>query len=305
LLNLLSRLLVLLSLLSITFVGTRALVRALPGDPLETLLAESGTSLPRELLNQQLGLNKPFLEALGDDARRSLHGDFGISLLSKKPIAPVLAQRFQKTLELGASTALLALLFSLTLGVLAASRPGRGVDRFCTLYGAITAALPIPWIGPMILLVFAVWIPLFPVGGHPLLPALALALQLSGLWSRLVRERVREELLRGSATGARARGIPEWKILLKYALTPASGSLLAFLGTQVGALLAGAFVVEIIFDWRGLGHLLVDSVLKRDYPLIEAATFLAASMSLIGTFAGDWAQKRLDTRLRETEDSWA
>jgi peptide/nickel transport system permease protein len=300
--KLLSRFIVFLFLLSITFAGTRGIVRALPGDPIETLLAESGTSLPRELVVRQLGLDKPFLQSILEDASHFLSGDFGLSLLSKKPIAPLLATRLGNTLELASLTSLFALTLSLTLGVLAATHPGRMIDRVCTIYGAFSAALPVPWIGPMILLVFAVWIPLFPTGGHPLLPSLALSLQLTGLWSRLIRERVREELFRGAVPGARARGIPEWKVLIKYALAPASGSLLAYLGTQIGALLTGAFVVEVIFDWRGLGHLLVDSVLKRDYPLVEAATFVAASMSLLGTFAGDWAQKQWDMRLREAEE---
>ena len=146
--------------------------------------------------------------------------------------------------------------------------------------------------------VLAVALPLFPVSGGLALPALTLSIPFSGLWSRLIRERVSETLRLGAAPGARARGIPEWRVVIKYGLAPASGSLLAYLGTQFGALLGGAFVTEAIFDWPGLGSLLVDSVLRRDYPLVEAAVFAAAAASLLGSLFGDWAQTWIDPRRR-------
>ena len=127
-----------------------------------------------------------------------------------------------------------------------------------------------------------------------------LALVFSGLWCRLIRSRVRETLQFGAAQGARARGIPEWKVTLKYGLAPASGALLAFLGTQAGGLLAGAFVVETIFDWPGMGSLLIESVLRRDYPVVEGAVFLAAFASLAGSALGDWLQASLDPRSRDS-----
>ncbi|MGZ3708826.1 MAG: ABC transporter permease subunit, partial [Bdellovibrionota bacterium] len=99
---------------------------------------------------------------------------------------------------------------------------------------------------------------------------------------------------------ARARGLPEWRVLVKYGLAPCSGALLAYLGTQAGALLGGAFVVEMIFSWKGLGSLLVESVLRRDYPLVEAGTFVASAAILAGNWAGDFAQRRMDPRLRES-----
>jgi peptide/nickel transport system permease protein len=110
---------------------------------------------------------------------------------------------------------------------------------------------------------------------------------------------VRDTLRLGAAPGARARGLPEWRVLLKYAFVPGAGSLAAYLGTQLGGLFVGGILVEVIFDWKGLGTLLVESVLKRDYPVIEAATFVAASATLIGTFIGDSAQRRIDPRIAE------
>lgn len=284
------------------FMATRCLVRALPGDPVETLIAESGTSVPTEIIRHELGLDRPFTQAIREDIRRWTQGDLGNSLITKKPIASLIIQRMYKTGELAWIAGLLTLILSLSLGIPSAAHPQGRIDKLCTLYGSLSAALPIPWIGPILLLIFAVWIPIFPVGGHPALPALALALNLTGFWARLIRQRVRESLFHGPAQGARARGIPEWKVLLKYGFAPISGSLVAYFGTQLGALLAGSFVVEMIFDWQGLGSLLVDAVLKRDYPVVEAATFIAGAMSLFGIFLGDGLQKRWDRRLLEAED---
>lgn len=293
-----SRLASTLAILLLIFAGTRALVRALPGDPLETLIAESGTALPVETVRAELGLDRPFLPALVSDLERLGRGDLGRSLLSKQPVAPLLASRFARTLRLAFAALALGIGASLAIGLPAAARPGSAIDRFCSFHGSLMAALPTPWIGPMLMIVFAVWLPVFPVGGGIALPALTLALGISGLWSRLVRERVRETLARGAAVGARARGVPESRVIIKYGLAPAAGALLAFLGTQIGSLLAGAFVTEVLFDWRGMGSMLVDAVLKRDYPVIEAGVFVTAAASLGGALLGDWAQRAFDPRQR-------
>ncbi|MGK5082913.1 ABC transporter permease [Bdellovibrionota bacterium FG-1] len=293
-----TRLLWALAILLIIFASTRALIRALPGDPLETLITESGTTLSVEELRADLGLDRPFLPALAHDLSRAIQGDFGISLLSREPVAPLISKRLIKTFELTSLALVLTLLISIPLGLAAATKPRGFWDRVCDFHGALTAALPTPWLGPILLILFAVKFPIFPAGQSVALPALTLALSFSGLWARLIRERVRDTLVRGSADGARARGLPEWKVLLKYGLAPTSGSLLAYLGTQWGVLLAGAFVTEVLFDWPGMGSLLVESVLKRDYPIVESATFVAAAASFFGTWAGDWAQSFVDPRLR-------
>jgi ABC-type dipeptide/oligopeptide/nickel transport system permease component len=170
----------------------------------------------------------------------------------------------------------------------------RSADRFCDFHGAVAAAIPTAWSGPALMVVFCVWIPLFPIGHHWALPAITLALSFTGFWSQLLRARIRETLAEGFADPARARGVPEWKVILKYGLAPAAGALAAYLGTQIGALLGGAFITEYIFDWRGMGTLLIDSVLKRDYPIVEAAVFFTAFFSLLGTALGDWAQSVLE-----------
>jgi ABC-type dipeptide/oligopeptide/nickel transport system permease component len=278
------------------FLGSRALIRALPGDPVDTLIAESGTSIPRAVLLKELGLDRPFFESALQDFRSALHGDLGVSLLNKQPVLPLLKIRFLNTLALTTTAFAFALLFSMSLGLRAAQNPGGLADTLCSVFGAISASLPTPWLGPMLIILFAFWIPVFQLGDSLVLPALTLALSISGFWARLIRERVREALRHGSAQAARARGLSELKVVLKYGLAPASGLIAAYFGSQFGALLSGAFVTEVIFNWKGMGNLLVNSVLRRDYPMIEAAIFVGAICSVVGTAAGDWIRSSIERR---------
>lgn len=298
--RLLSRIASFIFLVLAIFILSRAMIRALPGDPLETIAAESGTSITINELRAEFHLDRPFLESVLLDMRNAIQGDLGISLISRQPIAPLIRRRLTKTAELTLLATAMTLVLSVFLG-LAAANPntslGRIMDPVCSLFGALTGAMPIAWVGPLLMVIFCIWIPLFPIGDEVLLPAITLALSFSGVWSRLIRERVRESLATGAAPGARARGIPEWKVLLKYGLAPVSGALVAYFGTQLGSLMAGSFITEIIFDWQGMGTLFVDSVLRRDYPVVESATFVAATLALAGTALGDWAQNTMDPRL--------
>ena len=298
-----TRALATVAMLLFIFAATRALIRALPGDPIETLLAESGTSIPITELKSELGLDKPFFPSLLDDLQQAARGDWGKSLLSRQPIGPILWERWIQTAALALLSMMFGISISLWLGLRSAMQPGGAWDRFCTFYGSLTAALPTPWIGPVLLLIFAVKIPVFPVSGSIWLPAFTLSLAFSGLWSRLIRSRLQETLGAPATIAARARGLSERRIVIKYGLAPAAGALLAYLGTQFGALLGGAFVTEVLFGWRGMGSLLVEGVLKRDYPVVEAAVFATAAASLLGNILGDRLQTWFDPRLRDGDGS--
>jgi peptide/nickel transport system permease protein len=292
------RLLSSLIVIGLVFAASRVLVRMLPGDPLESLVAETGTSISIEELKSEFGLDRPIAEAILKDFKQMLHGDWGRSLISRQPIAPLLKRRFLRTLGLTLVAFSLSLVLSLTIGLLSARDLWGKWSSFCSIYGAITAAFPTPWLGPILIYFFAVRWPVFPLGGHLALPSLSLALVFSGLWARLIRAQVSEALTSGFAQSARARGISEWKVIFKYGLIPSSGALVAYLGTQLGALLAGAVVTEVIFDWKGMGSLLVDSVLRRDYPVIEAAVFIGSMTAILGTWLGDFFQQAMNPRIR-------
>ncbi|MBI4925013.1 MAG: ABC transporter permease [Bdellovibrio sp.] len=289
------------------FALSRALIRALPGDPLDTVIAESGINIPNNVLAEELGLNQNFLSSLKQDVISFIKGNFGKSLFSRLPIKDLIFERFQNTLFLTLLALVFSVSISLVFGVISSkSHTQSKIEKYfypiCSVYGAWTAAMPMVWIGPMFLYLFAVLIPVFKTSDSVILPSLTLAIVFSGFWSRLIRARIGDELKLASALAARARGIPEWKIKLKYALMPASGALIAYFGTQMGSLLAGTFITEIIFNWPGLGSLLVESILKRDYPVVQAAIFLGATVSLLGTAFGDFVASRIYIRKGDNKD---
>lgn len=290
----------LLLTLVVLFVASRYLIRTLPGDPFETILSETGTRIDPQLLREELGLDRPFLNALGTDVAQIIHGNWGLSLHSRQPILQELLPHFLATLELSALAMALGLTISLILGLSAntTTHPKFRLwsDRACSQIGAIAIALPTPWVGPILIYVFAVLTPVAPVQGGLILPAIALSLGFVGFWSRWIRDRVHETLKIGSAPGARARGVPEWKVLLKYGLAPSSGPMLAFLGTQAGSLLTGAFVTEAVFNRTGMGTWFIDAVLSRDYPVVEASVLVGGITCLLGTAIGDWMQWKIDPR---------
>jgi peptide/nickel transport system permease protein len=284
------------ALLLLIFVCSRGVIRALPGDPLQTLMAETGTRIPPDQLEESLHLHENFWKATTQDLANALRFQWGNSLLTQEPIAPVLKKRMLATLELSLTTLLFGLLISVPLGLAAAAKPGGRFDRICILFSAGFSSIPLSWLGPFLIVVGAVWIPIFPIDGNLIPPSFCLSLYLSSFWALLIRSRVREVLTHGAAPGARARGVPEWKVLLKYGLGPASGMLVAYLGTQFGLLLGGAIITESIFNWPGLGSLMVASVLRRDYPVVEATVFIAAAMCLLFSRLGELLRARLDPR---------
>lgn len=293
--------------LLMVFVLSRALIRFLPGDPMELLEAETGGRVSAASIREELRLNEPFASALVSDLGSFVRGDLGLSFIRREPVAPMLVSRAKATLELVLLASLIGTVLSLTFGLGSnlgrSSRFARFSDRACTLWGALSAALPSPWLGPILVLILCVWIPVAPLGESPVLPSLTLALLIAGVWARLIRQRVRDTLHAGRintpASAARARGIPELRILWKYGLAPASGALIAFWGTQLGALLAGSFVIETVFNWPGMGMLIVDGILARDYPVVEAGIFWAAAMTLGGNFLGDSLRVLIDPRTRD------
>lgn len=279
------------------FFLSRLLIRALPGDPLETLIAETGTTLPPELLREQLGLSQSTVASFFNDAWKFIQGDWGRSLLSQSPVLPTVSKHFVKTAELAGLTLLWSLPTAVAVGLWTAGLPARHwAPRLIHGGGRVIAVLSVPWLGPIALWWLAIQNPWFATAHEPWLPSLVLAVGWCGFWVRAVDQQVRETLTLGSAPGARARGVPEWLIRIRNGLVPCAGPLVAYLGTQIGALAGGAFLAEVLFQWPGIGQLLVDSVLKRDYPLVEACVFVVASGALAGSVVGQLAAHALARR---------
>ena len=291
------------------FALTRGILRWIPGDPVEILLAETGTQLSREALSASLGLDRAYFPSLAHDLPKLFTGDWGLSLISREPVFPTIADRLCKTLGLTTLALTFALPLSLLLGISAGSRefnPSRSsriASVFCTGLGTLSAATPLPWIGVIVSLIFCFWIPIFELTGSRILAALTLSSPFIGSWSRLIRRRTIESLRKPAALAARARGITEPRIAWRYGWIPAAGPLVAYLGSQLGGLLAGAFVVETLFDFPGMGLLFVEAVHRRDYPIVEACVWVSALLAVLGAALGDAAQGFIDPRLELLEQN--
>lgn|GEM_PF-550238 len=293
----------LLSLLLI-YLASRLMIRALPGDPASALLEHMEANIPVEEVRKEYHLDLPWQVALGKDLGALTRGDLGRSLHSRKPVVDELRPRIARTLELAIPALALSLVIGMTLGIHSALKPAGTGTLLIRLATALATALPAPWIGPMLAWLLGVrlgWVS--PSGGWAL-PCILISIGLSAYWTRLIESRVRGAFSAGieshALRAARARGLPEWKILLKYGLAPASPALLAVLGTQTGSLLAGSFIAEVLFDWPGLGSAFVDAVLKRDYPMVEACVFITGAAAIAGTRLGDLLQRSVDPRTRNS-----
>lgn len=290
------RLLTTVGLLLLVFTASRLMVRALPGNPVETILAETGTSLSLDELQSEFGLQLSWHDSLERDLIGFLHhGDWGKSIHSREPVRDLILSHFLKSLQLGSLAFVIALALSLFLA--AGSVLGsQWIDRICTLHSALFGALPTPWIGPILAFLFAVKIPIFDINGALGLPLLLLSLNLSAFWSRLIRQRLRDGLASDMARFARSKGLSEFTILAKHVLAPSLGFFLGYFGSQLGQVLAGSMMTEVLFDWPGMGSLLIGSVLKRDYPVVEACIFASSSLILISTRVGDLLSSLWDPR---------
>jgi ABC-type dipeptide/oligopeptide/nickel transport system permease component len=290
---------VIIGVLCLTF----ALLHMVPGDPVDVMLGESASPADRELLKVQLGLDQPLYMQFGQYVSNILKGDFGVSIHTQTPITQLLAQAYPATLILAFTALSIGLLIGIPLGIWSALKAGHWQDVMVTMVSIRLAAMPAFWLGPVLMLVFAVWLGWLPVSGMGspasiILPAVTLGLGLSAILTRMTRTSLLEVLNEDYIRTARAKGLSERQVLLKHALRAALLPLVTIVGLQMGSLLAGAVITETIFSWNGIGRLLVDSIEKRDYPVTQASVLVIALSYVLINQATDLAYRWLDPRTR-------
>jgi peptide/nickel transport system permease protein len=284
---------------------TFLLVHLVPGDPVEVMLGESATSADRSQLRADLGLNQPLPIQFAAYMGRLAHGDFGYSIHTHTPIARLLAERLPATAELALLALSIALLIGLPLGIAAAIRYRQWPDRLATVSALTLSAMPHFWLGPLLMLVFALWLGWLPVSGMEsrtsiVLPALTLGCGLTAILTRMTRASLLEVLGEDFVRTARAKGLPERVVVLRHALKAALLPVVTVVGLQLGSLLAGAVITETVFGWDGVGRLLVESIEKRDYPVTQACVLVIALTYVLVNLLTDLAYARLDPRVRFT-----
>jgi peptide/nickel transport system permease protein len=295
------------------------LVHAAPGDPVETIAGASGGMSPELMaqLRTQFGLDKPLVVQLGIYLGKILRGDFGYSYFFNLPVVSLIADRIPATLLLVLSSVLLAFVVGTTLGVLSSRKPNGVLSQFITVLSLVGFAAPVFWMGIMLVILFAsVW-PILPVSGmraidssgggwrdvidvlhHLILPTLTLALVYLAQYSRLARSSMLDVLGADYIRTARAKGLAERVVLYKHALRNALLPVVTVLGLQFGNVLAGAILVETVFNWPGLGRLAFESVLRRDYPTILGVLVFASIVVVVMNLLTDLAYRLIDPRIK-------
>lgn len=290
---------VIFGVLLLTFV----LVHSIPGDPVEVMLGESATSADREVLRQNLGLDEPLPIQFFQYVAKVAQGDLGVSIHSKKAIVDLLAERLPATIKLAALALMIAISIGVPLGIVAALKVDRWADNLATVLSLTVSAMPHFWLGPLLMMVFALWLGLLPVSGMDantsiILPALTLGFGLAAILTRMTRASMLEVLHEDFIRTARAKGLPEKTVILKHALRAALLPIVTVLGLQLGSLLAGTVITETVFAWDGIGRLLVESIEKRDYPVTQACVLVIALTYVFVNLLTDIIYTRIDPRVR-------
>ncbi|MDP8567625.1 nickel ABC transporter permease [Methylophilus aquaticus] len=290
---------VLFGVLLITF----ALLHLVPGDPVDVMLGESASQADRTVLRETLGLNQTLPEQFAHYLQQLLQGDLGLSIQTRTPITQLLIQAYPATLALAATALIIGVLVGVPLGIASALKAGGWLDILVTLFSIRLAAMPAFWLGPVLMLIFAIWLGWLPVSGMDspvaiILPALTLGLGLSAILTRMTRISLLEVLNEDYIRTARAKGLSEQAVMFKHALRAALLPLVTIIGLQMGSLLAGAVITETIFSWDGIGKLLVESIEKRDYPVTQACVLVVSLSYVLVNLCTDLLYRWLDPRTR-------
>jgi peptide/nickel transport system permease protein len=291
-------LLVILGVISIVFL----LIHLIPGDPVEIMLGEAASGADREALRTALGLDQPLATQFVRYLDGLRHLDLGTSLHSRRPVIDLLLERLPATLLLAAVTLCITLLFAIPLGVIAAVRRDSLWDTGAMSFSMLGVSIPNFWLGPLLILLFSLWLGWTPVSGREgfgsvILPAVTLGTSLAAVLSRMVRSSMLEVLGEDYLRTARAKGLPTRRILLQHALRNALLPVITLIGLQLGALLAGAVITETVFSWPGVGLLTIEAIQSRDYPVVQACVLLISMsyvfINLLTDIAYAWADPRI------------
>ncbi|WP_289154722.1 ABC transporter permease [uncultured Salipiger sp.] len=290
-----------------------AIMALIPGDPATAILGSYATPENVEKLNRDLGLDKPAVQRYAIWLWNMVQGDFGRSFSLNRPVLDEVLDRFGATLVLAGTSFVLCSVVGVAAGVVSAARQYGAADRGITFAVLLGISIPSFFLGMMMILLFAVRLRWFPASGmwpiygdrdlwvllrHLAMPALALAVVATGVVARLSRSAMLEVLRQDYIRTARAKGVPERGVIWRHALRAAMVSIIPVLGIQAGFVLSGAVYIEMVFQWPGVGRMLVDAILKRDILLVQGGVVFVAACYVLFNIVVDVAQSLLDPRIK-------
>ncbi len=297
------RILQLIPMLLILSVIVFLMVRMIPGDPVKNML---GIDVPQEMVEverERLGLNDPYIIQYGRFLNELLHGDLGTSIVTGKPVAEELADRYPNTLILAVGGIAIAAVFGVLVGILAAVYHNKFWDNFITALSMLAVSTPSFFLGLILMLVFTLYLGWLPSMGtitpaRMVLPIVTLGTQAVGLIARTTRSSMLDVLGQDYIRTSRSRGIPSSVITFAHALKNAMIPVLTAIGLRFGTMLAGSAIVETVFSIKGVGRFVVDSVSKRDYPAVQGCILVLAVTFVVVNTAVDLIYAAVDPRIK-------
>jgi ABC-type dipeptide/oligopeptide/nickel transport system permease component len=278
-------------------------LRLVPGDPARLMVPPGSSEAVVQAIRIRLGTNLPLLEQFWFYLGGLVQGDLGTSFRYERPVLELVLSFFPATLALGGVAMLFSMLVAVPLGIAAAAKPGGFTDRLVLVLAMAGQSLPNFWIGVMLVLFFSIQLQWLPAIGNDnavsyILPVLTLSAVLIATLVRTVRQAMLEALAEDYVRTARAKGVPWRRILFVHALKNAAIPLVTVIGLQIGFVLGGAFVVELIFNWPGVGLLALQAIATRDFPVVQGVVMLVAVVFVVANLLVDIAYAYLNPRVR-------
>ena len=278
------------------------LLNVVPGDPVLEMVGERADSATIARLRAELHLDDPLPAQFGHYVWGVVRGDLGRSYITRRPIARDLAERFPKTVQLALGAMTFAAVTGITLGVLAAVRPGGAFDRIALLLSYLGVSFPVYWVGLLLILLFAVtlrWLPPSGSGGPTflVLPAATLGMRSVAVLARMTRGAMQDVLSSDFIRTARAKGLPELAVVGKHAFRNALIPVITVLGLDVGNYLTGSLLTETIFAWPGVGRYVLSAIAKRDLPAIQGSILFLSVVFVVVNLLTDLVYAQADPRI--------
>ncbi len=306
------RLIALIPVLLGLSVLTYGLLAMVPGDPVVTMLGLEADAQSVATLRARYALDQPlpvrFLSWLG----HALRGDLGRSIQTGRPVLAMVGTALVPTLQLAGAALMVSLLIALPAGVVAATRRGRAADAAASLAALAGLSLPSFWLGILLILAFSIHLPMLPSSGyaaftqaplealrHLVLPAMTLGAALAAATMRMTRGAMLDVLPADFVRTARAKGLRNRRVVWRHALRPALAPVITLIGLQLGQLLGGVVVTETVFAWPGVGKLIVDAIFARDYPVVQGAILVTATLFVVVNLLADTLCLAIDPRTRD------
>jgi peptide/nickel transport system permease protein len=284
------------------------LLGRLSGDPVSMLLSQYSTEEDRVRITEQLGLNKPVLEQYGIFIFNALKGDLGKSVAGdNRPALTLILERFPASLKLALVALIISILIGIPLGVLSAVKRGSFLDAFARLLALLGQSLPAFWLGIVLMYFFSVKLRLLPTSGyggirHFILPAATMGLFTVAAVTRLTRSSMLEVLDSEYIKLARIKGVSEAIVIWKHALRNSLMPVITFMGTFFATMITGAVVIETVFSWPGIGRLAYESILNRDFPVMQGVILFMTTLYILANLIVDILYAWIDPRIRYTNE---